>query len=118
MSGSGVRPAYQDIYSYRPRHANVIFDSHRSQISIPGTLPQRPKNFNTYGKETTLTLNTFNVIKPPNIVVHQYDIAYSGDAKDYTRRALLQKIWNSKAVKSELGEPANLWVWDTHKLAW
>ncbi|UPX19247.1 Protein argonaute [Ascochyta rabiei] len=86
--------------------------------SVPAALPQRPKNFNTYGKETTIMLNTFNVIKSPNTIVHQYDVAYSGDAKDYTKRALLQKIWKSKTVKSELGEPANLWIWDGHKLAW
>lgn len=118
MSSSEVPPMFQDIYSYRPRHANMIFDSHSSQLAIPSALPQRPKNFNSYGKETTIMLNTFNVIKPPSTVVHQYDVAYSGDSKDYTKRKLLQKIWNSNAVKAELGEPANLWVWDGHKLAW
>lgn len=88
------------------------------QLTIPAALPQRPNGFNSYGKETTITLNTFNVTKSPNTVVHQYDVAYSGDAKDYTKRKLLQRIWTSKAVKSELGEPANLWIWDGHKLAW
>ncbi|KAF1362486.1 Piwi-domain-containing protein [Lizonia empirigonia] len=87
-------------------------------LTIPSALPQRPKNLNTYGKEATVTLNTFNVLKSPDTIVHQYDVAYSGDAKDYTKRKLLQKIWNSKIVKSELGEPANLWIWDGHKLAW
>lgn len=109
---------YQDIYSYRPRHTNMDFNSSASQLSIPAALPQRPKNFNTYGKETTITLNTFNVLKQPNTIVHQYDVAYSGDAKDYTKRKLLQKIWSSRAVRSELGEPTSLWVWDGNKLAW
>lgn len=118
MPSSGVLPMYQDVYSYRPRHNNMIFNSQFSQLSIPASIPQRPKNFNTYGKETTIMLNTFNVVKPPSIIVHQYDVAYSGDSKDYTKRKLLQKIWNSKALKAELGEPANLWVWDGHKLAW
>lgn len=118
MSSFGTLPTYQDIYSYRPRHANMIFDSHSSQLTIPAALPQRPKNFNTYGKETTIMLNTFNVVKPPNIVVHQYDVSYNGDAKDYTKRKLLQKIWSSNAVKNELEEAKNLWVWDGHKLAW
>lgn len=115
---SKIVPMYQDVYSYRPRHANTDFNSRNSQLAIPAALPQRPKNFNTFGKETTVTLNTFNVIKAPNTTVHQYDVAYSGDSKDYTKRKLLQKIWDSRAVKSELGEPANLWVWDGHKLAW
>ncbi|KAJ4987318.1 eukaryotic translation initiation factor 2c [Stagonosporopsis vannaccii] len=87
-------------------------------LSIPSSLPQRPKNFNTYGKETTIMLNTFNVVKPPSTIVHQYDVAYSGDSKDYTKRKLLQKIWNSRAARAELGEPDKLWVWDGHKLAW
>ncbi|KAI4955490.1 hypothetical protein J4E91_001351 [Alternaria rosae] len=87
-------------------------------LTIPGSLPQRPKNFNQFGKAANIVLNTFNVIKSPNTVVHQYDLNYSGDALDYTKRVLLKKIWNSPTVKSELGEPANLWVWDTNKLAW
>ncbi|KAL1800152.1 hypothetical protein ACET3X_000494 [Alternaria dauci] len=87
-------------------------------ITIPGSLPQRPKNFNQFGKAANVMLNTFNVMKAPNTVVHQYDLNYSGDALDYTKRVLLKKIWNSRGVKSELGEPNNLWVWDTNKLAW
>ncbi|CAN9089423.1 unnamed protein product [Alternaria alternata] len=87
-------------------------------ITIPGSLPQRPKNFNQFGKAANIMLNTFNVIKAPNTVVHQYDLNYSGDALDYSKRVLLKKIWNSRGVKSELGEPNNLWVWDTNKLAW
>ena len=31
---------------------------------------------------------------------------------------LLKKIWNSRTVKAELGEPKNLWIWDGNKLAW
>ncbi|CAO2656388.1 Nn.00g051910.m01.CDS01 [Neocucurbitaria sp. VM-36] len=87
-------------------------------ITIPSALPQRPKNFNSFGKECGLTLNTYNVVKSPNTVVHQYDLNYSGDAQDYTKRVLLKKIWNSNTVKSALGEPANLWIWDGNKLGW
>jgi hypothetical protein len=116
MASQSIPHMHQDFYSYHPRHANMDFNTR--QLSIPAALPQRPKNFNTYGKETTITLNTFNVLKAPNTVVHQYDVAYSGDAKDYTKRVLLKKIWYSKAIKDGLGEPANLWVWDGNKLAW
>lgn len=55
-----------------------------------------------------LVLRHANVIK----------LNYNGDANDYTKRALLKKIWNSKGVKAELGEPTNLWIWDGNKLAW
>lgn len=118
MSSNKVLPMFQDIYSYSPRHANMDFNSRNDKLSIPAALPQRPKNFNSYGKETAITLNTFNVPKIPDTIVYQYDVAYSGDSKDYTKRKLLEKIWKSKAIKAELGEPANLWVWDGHKLAW
>ncbi|KAF3005095.1 hypothetical protein E8E13_009910 [Curvularia kusanoi] len=86
-------------------------------FAIPSSLPQRPKNFNTYGKEATITLNTFNVIKPPSIAVHQYDVSYTGDGKDYSKRALVQKIWRSNAVQTELSK-SDLWIWDGNKLAW
>lgn len=95
----------------------MIFDSHDSQHTIPAALPQRPKNLNSYGKETTVTLNTFNVLKAPSRTVFQYDVAYSGDSKDYTKRKLLEKIWRSKIVQAELGKQ-EYWVWDGHKLAW
>ena len=64
---------FQDFYSYRPRHANVTIDD--EQITLPDSLPQRPKNFNTFGKETSITLNTFNVVKAPSTIVHQYDVS-------------------------------------------
>ncbi|KAH3910556.1 hypothetical protein HBI56_202860 [Parastagonospora nodorum] len=87
-------------------------------IDIPKALPARPKTFNTQGRECGITLNTFNVIKAPNTIVHQYDVTFSGDALDYTKRVLLKKIWASRGVKAALGEPANLWIYDTNKLAW
>jgi eukaryotic translation initiation factor 2C len=108
---------YQDVSSYRPRHANIGID-YDYQFTIPQALPQRPKNFNSFGRECGITLNTFNVVKTPNTIVHQYDVHFNGDAQDYTKRVLLRKIFRSKGVKSALGEPANLWVWDGNKLAW
>lgn len=53
-----------------------------------------------------------------SIAANYPQLYYTGDAADYTKRVLLKKIWNSKAVKSALGEPANLWVWDGNKLCW
>jgi eukaryotic translation initiation factor 2C len=44
-------------------------------VAVPSSLPQRPKQFNQYGKETTVMLNTFNVIKAPTTIAHQYDVS-------------------------------------------
>ncbi|RAR09531.1 Piwi-domain-containing protein [Stemphylium lycopersici] len=117
---------HQSLHGARPGlHANIIVDNYY-QLTAPNSLPQRPKNLNQYGKAVGITLNTFNVDKAPSTVVHQYDAShiaplplhFTGDAIDYTKRVLLKKIWNSRGVKTALGEPNNLWVWDTNKLAW
>ncbi|RAR14259.1 Piwi-domain-containing protein [Stemphylium lycopersici] len=104
---------HQSLHGARPGlHANIIVDNYY-QLTAPNSLPQRPKNLNQYGKAVGITLNTFNVDKAPSTVLH-----FTGDAIDYTKRVLLKKIWNSRGVKTALGEPNNLWVWDTNKLAW
>lgn len=109
------RHPVQDAYAFR--HANAELSLPDPQFTVPSSLPQRPKNFNTYGKEATVKLNTFNVIKPPSIAVHQYDVSYTGDSRDYSKRALVRKIWKSKAVQAELSK-SDLWIWDGNKLAW
>ncbi|KAF2470296.1 eukaryotic translation initiation factor 2C 2 [Lindgomyces ingoldianus] len=86
-------------------------------IEIPDSLPYRPSKFNTLGTELAVTLNTYNVIQAPSTTVHQYDIAW-GQNTDATKRVLIKKIWNSKAVKAALGEPLHLWIYDGNKLAW
>ncbi|EMD96783.1 hypothetical protein COCC4DRAFT_142403 [Bipolaris maydis ATCC 48331] len=86
-------------------------------VNVGSDLPARPETFNQNGKPVNITLNTFNVDKAPNTIVHQYDLHFTGDGQDYTKRVLLKKIWNSNAVKSFLGE-SNKWIWDTNKLAW
>ncbi|KAF2278534.1 Piwi-domain-containing protein [Westerdykella ornata] len=86
-------------------------------FEIPDSLPQRPKELNKYGRETAVALNTYNVIGAPTRIVHQYDISWSKSV-DPTKRGLIKKLWNSKAVKSQLGEPQNLWIYDGNKLAW
>ncbi|EOA89671.1 uncharacterized protein SETTUDRAFT_159260 [Exserohilum turcica Et28A] len=86
-------------------------------ITVPHKLPQRPQSFNPHGKAVGIVLNTFNVIKSPNTVVHQYDLHFTGDGTDYTKRALLKKIFYSRSVQKELGTN-NKWIWDTNKIAW
>lgn len=70
----GTLRLMQDISSYRLRHANIGID--HTQITSPNPMPARPKNFNTYGKEIAITLNTFNAVKSPNTVVYQYDVSF------------------------------------------
>ncbi|KAF2263506.1 Piwi-domain-containing protein [Lojkania enalia] len=86
-------------------------------LQLPDSLPARPAQFNNLGKECTLTLNTFNVLQAPTTKVYQYDVGW-GSETDSSKRALVKKIWDSKAVKSALGEPENLWIYDGNKLAW
>ncbi|KAH6511572.1 hypothetical protein HBI81_243350 [Parastagonospora nodorum] len=114
---SAVEQLFQGVASCKPRRAS-IGDETDYQSPISHALPDRPKNFNTSGRECGITLNTFNVIKTPNTIVYQYDLYFSGDSLDYTKRILLKKIWNSRGVKAALGEPGNLWIHDGNKLAW
>ncbi|ORY12741.1 Piwi domain-domain-containing protein [Clohesyomyces aquaticus] len=97
------------------RHYNII--TNNIQYEIPDSLPFRPVKFNNLGTELAVTLNTYNVTSASTTVVHQYDISW-GPNTDATKRALIKKIWNSRAVKEALGEPQNLWIYDGNKLAW
>lgn len=106
----------QDIHQIR-KYRDFNIDTDNSKQHPPESLPYRPTEFNKQGKEVNVTLNTFNVIQAPTVVVHQYDVAWGGET-DYSKRALVKKIWNSKAVKAALGEPSNLWIYDGNKLAW
>lgn len=96
-------------------HMNAQANNEKS--GIPDSLPQRPKKFNSFGKETSLTLNTYNVLQSNQSTIHQYDVSW-GHGTDQTKRALVKKIWDSKAVKDALGEPKNMWIYDGNKLAW
>jgi len=77
MVGQDAAPHrfYQDTSLYTPRHNNILF-ANDHQLTIPGSLPQRPKNFNQFGKAANIVLNTFNVVKAPDTVVHQYDVSF------------------------------------------
>ncbi|KAF2121980.1 Piwi domain-containing protein [Lophiotrema nucula] len=86
-------------------------------LQAPDALPHRPKVLNNLGKELMVKLNTFNVLSTPTKIVHQYDVAWGAET-DATKRAVIKKIWQSKAVKSAIGEPQNMWIYDGNKLAW
>ncbi|KAH5703723.1 hypothetical protein HBI18_255300, partial [Parastagonospora nodorum] len=64
---SAVEQLFQGVASCKPRRAS-IGDETDYQSPISHALPDRPKNFNTSGRECGITLNTFNVIKTPNTI--------------------------------------------------
>jgi hypothetical protein len=67
---------YQDTSLFRARHDNIIVNLNH-QIAIPGSLPQRPAKFNEFGKACPVILNTYNLTKTPNTIIHQYDVSLS-----------------------------------------
>jgi eukaryotic translation initiation factor 2C len=79
----------------------------------PTDMPSRPKDMNKLGKECTIGLNTYHVLKFPQKPVFQYDISLIGDSAD--KRMVVAKVWGSKTVKSKL-DPS--WIFDGNKLAW
>ncbi|KAH7138259.1 Piwi domain-containing protein [Dendryphion nanum] len=86
-------------------------------LTPPTNFPRRPEQFNSQGRECTVALNVYNVLGMPTTVVYQYDVSW-GCETDATKRALVKKLWNSKALREHLGIPKNLWIYDGNKLAW
>ncbi|KAI9830214.1 MAG: hypothetical protein M1826_005016 [Phylliscum demangeonii] len=78
---------------------------------VPTELPRRP-GFNTSGKEATIRVNSYNILKYPERAVYQYDI-HIGDGAE--SRALIRKVWQSDTVKKATGPS---WIFDGNKLAW
>ena len=75
MVGQAPR-CFQDAALYNPRHNNIIVANDDHQMTLPATLPQRPKNFNQFGRAVSVIINTFNVMKMPNAIVFQYDVSH------------------------------------------
>ncbi|KAI5361410.1 Putative PAZ domain, Piwi domain, ribonuclease H-like superfamily, argonaute, linker 1 [Septoria linicola] len=73
--------------------------------------PQR-QPLSKLGQPTKVGLNTYHVESFPNIAVYQYDVMIGNGIE---KRGLIDKVWNSKAVKAEMG---NFTVFDGNKLAW
>jgi eukaryotic translation initiation factor 2C len=61
----------QDMSVYR----NWTVDTNPIKMTVPSSLPQRPSKLNQFGKETTITLNTFNVHTSLSSIVNQYDVS-------------------------------------------
>jgi hypothetical protein len=66
---------YQDTTLWHGRNDTIIFSNGDHQLATPDALPQRPANFNQYGKACNIILNTFNLEKIPQTLVHQYDVS-------------------------------------------
>ncbi|KAF2815524.1 Piwi-domain-containing protein [Mytilinidion resinicola] len=93
-------------------------------VELQSTCPPRPKKASTLGREIAVTLNTYNLFGMPTKTAYQYDItivsqnpAKGTTATDPPKRGLVKKIWESKAVKQELGD-GHMWLHDGNKLAW
>ncbi|CAJ2509448.1 Uu.00g144740.m01.CDS01 [Anthostomella pinea] len=72
--------------------------------------------FNTSGKEVKVQLNTFPVVGWKDQDIIQYDLSVSPNPKD--SRALIKKVWNSRAVTQFLEKNGGTWLFDGNKLAW
>ncbi|KAL9105736.1 MAG: hypothetical protein Q9227_009124 [Pyrenula ochraceoflavens] len=82
------------------------------EYGVATEFARRP-GFNTTGKEIVVAANSFAVDKwPTNKIIYQYDINI-GNGKE--SRALISKVWDSKAVKTAIGTG---FLFDGNKLAW
>jgi eukaryotic translation initiation factor 2C len=61
----------QDIYQFR--HFTIHTNTY--EYDVPSSLPQRPRKFNTFGREAAVVLNTYNVVQSPSAIVNQYDVS-------------------------------------------
>lgn len=102
--------AFRD-YEVKIREADHL----KSDIST--TLPSRPSKPNAQGRETTVQLNTFNVLSYPKQKVYQYDvqIMQGKTPVDDKKRTFIKKVWHSKAIQGKIGQG---WLYDGNKLAW
>lgn len=79
--------------------------SRLSGKDLPSALPSRPAP-STLGQPCKITLNTFDVLQYPNKKVYQFEVLVGSGAE---KRGLIEKVWNSKAMKSALGAG---WIFD------
>jgi hypothetical protein len=54
---------------------NWDIDTNTWKLATPSWIPKRPAEFNKYGKEITVGLNTYNVLSYTSKPVHQYDVS-------------------------------------------
>ncbi|WEW55192.1 Protein argonaute [Emydomyces testavorans] len=95
-----------------PPLRNVIFyETDPDQYFENINLVKRP-GFNTTGREVSLAVNSYPIVQFPSKTVYQYDVLIGNGAE---KRAVLDKVWNSKIRKNKLGR---FWIFDGNKLAW
>ncbi|KAH6653826.1 Piwi domain-containing protein [Truncatella angustata] len=123
--GTGVDPAFDpmDPKSSRPQlsEAELIgkrVDLPAEAFRTPGSgsmFAKRP-GYNTTGKPIQVQLNLFNVTNLPVGDIQQYDINVTPNPSD--SRALVMKVWHSKAMQNWASSTGGMWLYDGHKLAW
>ncbi|KAK5089548.1 Protein argonaute [Exophiala xenobiotica] len=79
--------------------------------ALPTEFTKRP-GFNQTGKAIQLPVNSYEVVKLPQITIYQYDVIIGNGAE---KRIVQQKAWQSKTRKSKVGPDC---IYDGNKLAW
>ena len=60
-----------DIYSLR----TYAPETNTYKYQLPTELPRRPQPGNTAGKEVTIRVNSYNIVKYPDKTIYQYDVS-------------------------------------------
>ncbi|KAI9755710.1 MAG: hypothetical protein M1815_004705 [Lichina confinis] len=82
------------------------------QYALPTSLPRRAPQMNSAGKPVMIRINAYNIAQYPTQTVYQYDVLVGSGVE---KRALIRKVWESKAVQKCLSET---WIFDGNRLAW
>lgn len=112
-----LSPAERNPATARPTVAPKNIDLPAAAYTImraqDGAIPlqARPKP-SSLGVGIKMGLNTFTAEIAEDVKVHQYDVLIGSGVE---KRGLIQKVWQSNAIKAELGSG---FIFDGNKLAW
>ncbi|KAF6219194.1 hypothetical protein HO133_005019 [Letharia lupina] len=81
---------------------------------MPTTMMSR-KAFSKAGKPAVIQVNSHIVEQWPTINIYQYDIVIGNGAE---KRGLIQAVWASKKVKSEISQYGPGFIFDVSHLGW
>lgn len=98
------RPQVSDNMGRSLDLGTVGFSRISGQDVPPGLPPRQAPS--KLGTATTVTLNSFPVVKLPTERVYQYEVLVGNGAE---KRGLIDAVWRSKAIRDALG---NGWIFD------
>ncbi|KAL3426357.1 eukaryotic translation initiation factor 2c [Phlyctema vagabunda] len=118
--GLGYDPA-KPTASKQSMIVNKNIDLPQSAYKLDGAynglgaaLPGRP-GYNTQGREISIKVNQYKVLKYPQKDIYQYDIKIGNGAE---KRGLIMKIWKSKTLQARLQKISPFWLWNGDQIAW